>query len=76
MPRIQVDYYSFSLNMNTHATVILPQTGKDFCPAGCGGTRTARSPFSGFFTVSATIPPAGSATPTWSATLWPAASLL
>ena len=25
MPRIQVDYYSFSLNMNTHATVILPQ---------------------------------------------------
>ena len=34
MPRIQVDYYSFSLNMNTHATVILPQTGKDFLSGG------------------------------------------
>ena len=36
MPRIQVDYYSFALHMNTHSTVILPQSGKDFLS---GGTR-------------------------------------
>ena len=34
MPRIHVDYYSFSLNLNTSATVILPQSGKDFLSGG------------------------------------------
>lgn len=44
MPRIQVDYYSFSLNMNTHATVILPQTGKDFLSGGVRRNRDGKIP--------------------------------
>ena len=44
MPRIQVDYYSFSLNMNTHATVILPQTGKDFLSGGVRRNKDGKIP--------------------------------
>lgn len=43
-PRVQVDYYSFSLNMNTHATVILPQTGKDFLSGGVRRNKDGKIP--------------------------------
>lgn len=44
MPRLHVDFYSFALNMSTNATVLLPQTEKDFISGGARKNEKGKIP--------------------------------